>query len=347
MPSEDVLLKRYNTFGVAAEAEKIIVADSLDQIIQAYRESQARGVPFLILGEGSNVLFTENFTGIVLVNRVKGKQIVESAHAWHLHVGAGENWHKFVEWTLDNKMAGLENLALIPGSVGAAPNQNIGAYGVELKNVCEYVDLLNLKDGTIRRMSNEQCEFGYRDSIFKRNYSIGYVIVAVGFVLSKQWRPVLTYADLAGLKAETLTPRQIYDAVCSIRRRKLPHPNMLGNAGSFFKSVIVCEKIANEMLEKYPQMPQYRNSHDNAKVRIASGWLIEQCQLKGFRIGNAAVHERHALVLVNLGNALSSDIVALAKHVRHKVAFEFGVWLEPEVQFIGSNGYVNWKELLV
>lgn len=338
--------KRYNTFGVAVKAAKVIVADSVDQIIRAYRESQTCGMPFLVLGEGSNVLFIENFAGIVVVNRVCGKQIAESDNAWHLHVGAGEKWHKFVEWTLDNEMAGLENLAFIPGSVGAAPNQNIGAYGIELNNVCEYVDLLNLNDGTIKRIPNEQCEFGYRDSIFIRSYSIGYVIVAVGFVLNKQWQPVLTYSDLAGLNMETLTPRNVFDAVCSIRRCKLPNPNELGNAGSFFKSLIVCKNIANKLIEKYPQMPQYHHSHDNSKVRIPSGWLIEQCQLKGFRIGDAAVHERHALVLVNLGNALSSDIIALAKYVRCKVADVFGVWLEPEVQFIGSNGCIDWKQLL-
>lgn len=341
--ADGVSLKEYNTFGVAAKAVKVIVAATIDQIISAYQESQQCNCEFLVLGEGSNVLFTANFAGIVVINRLKGKQFKENDEAWYLHVSAGENWHHLIEWTLDNGMAGLENLALIPGCVGAAPNQNIGAYGVELNDVCEYVDLLNLNDATVQRLSNGQCEFGHRDSIFKRTYSIGYVIVAVGFVLKKQWQPKLTYGDLAKLNHETITPRHIFDAVCRIRRSKLPDPKVLGNAGSFFKSVIVCKKTADELIERWPNMPRYHHSDD--KVRIASGWLIEHCELKGFRIGDAAVHERHALVLVNLGNATSRDIVTLAHHVRRKVADVFGVWLQAEVQFIGYNGYIHWNEL--
>lgn len=337
-------LRKYNSFGLSVKATKVVITECLDQMIEAYQESQKFGMPFLVLGDGSNVLFTEDFTGTILINRLKGVEMREDNDAWYLHVCAGENWHKLIEWTLDNNVAGLENMALIPGCVGAAPNQNIGAYGVELRNVCDYVDVINLSDGIVKRLSNEQCEFGHRDSIFKRSYTNGYAIIAVGFRLKKQWRPVLSYGDLVKLDPETVTPRQIFEIICTIRRSKLPDPKVIGNAGSFFKSVVVCKTTANELLKMYPNMPQYPNSND--KVRIASGWLIEYCQLKGFRIGDAAVHEKHALVLVNLGNAESDDIVSLARYVRKIVADTFGLWLEAEVRFIGAHGYVDSNNLL-
>lgn len=340
----EVSLKTYNTFGISAKAKNLVIAETIDQLIEAYQCSQKHDEPIIMLGEGSNVLFTEDFAGTVVINRLKGIQITEDEDAWHLHVGGGENWHELVEKTLCKNMPGLENLALIPGCVGSAPVQNIGAYGVELKQVCDYIDLLNLRDGTIKRMQNDECQFGDRESVFKHAFSTGYSIVSVGFCLKKKWQPVLHYGELKQLNNGTLTPRQVFDAVCSIRRSKLPDPKINGNAGSFFKGPVVSKGTAEHLLQQYPKMPHYRQSNDG--VKIPAGWLIDRCQLKGFRIGDAAVSENHALVIINLGNASGTDIVSVARHVRQKVAETFGIWLEPEVRFIAARGIINAIEML-
>lgn len=342
MSTDGVCLKKYNTFGIPAKVKNLIIATTIDQIIEAYQCSQKINEPIIVLGEGSNVLFTEDFEGTVVINRLKGIQIQEQDDAWCLHVNGGENWHDLVEHTLRENMPGLENLALIPGCVGSAPVQNIGAYGVELKEVCEYVDLLNLNDGTVKRMSNEECHFGYRESIFK--HLPEHVIVAVGFRLKKNWQPALHYGELRELNRNTVTPRRIFETVCKVRRSKLPDPKITGNAGSFFKGPIVSQNRAEELLRQYPDMPHYQ--HSNNQMKIPAGWLIDRCQLKGFRIGDAAVSATHALVLVNFGNAAGKDIVSVARHVRQKVAHTFGIYLEPEVRFIAAHGFITAKEAL-
>lgn len=334
MSSQLHSLKPFNTFNLDASAEQIVVVETVAELTAAWQNSQQQ--PVLLLGEGSNILFLEDFQGTVIVNHLKGIRVEESESAWHLHVGAGENWHRLVQYTLKNGFSGLENLAMIPGCVGSAPIQNIGAYGVELKNVCEYVDVLDLASGETQRLSAEQCQFGYRDSIFKHQYQAGYAIVAVGLLLKKQWLPVMTYGDLIKLDPATVSPQQISDSVCQMRSSKLPDPKVTGNAGSFFKNPVVNAELAQSLRENYPDAPLYPQA--DGKVKLAAGWLIDRCDLKGFSVGGAAVHRQQALVLINQNQATGSDIVALAHEVRQRVGSKFNVWLEPEVRFIGARG---------
>ncbi|HCC0890827.1 TPA: UDP-N-acetylmuramate dehydrogenase [Salmonella enterica] len=337
-------LKPWNTFGIEQRANEIVCAENQQQLLHAWQSATALHQPVLILGEGSNVLFLAPFQGTVIVNRIKGIEITESPEAWHLHVGAGENWHQLVRYALDNNMPGLENLALIPGCVGSSPIQNIGAYGVELQRVCEYVDCVELITGNSLRLTAVECRFGYRDSIFKHEYQDRVAIVAVGLRLPKLWQPILTYGDLTRFDSATVTPQQVYDSVCHMRTTKLPDPKVNGNAGSFFKNPVVAADIAAQLLEQFPNAPHYPQT--DGSVKLAAGWLIDQCQLKGVTIGGAAVHRQQALVLINANNATSQDIVKLAHHVRQKVGEKFNVWLEPEVRFIGQAGEVNAVEII-
>lgn len=337
-------LKPWNTFGIDQRANEIVCAENEQQLLDAWQSAKASNHPVLILGEGSNVLFLDTFHGTVIINRIKGIEVTEQPEAWHLHVGAGENWHNLVRYTLQQGMPGLENLALIPGCVGSSPIHNIGAYGVELQRVCDYVDCVELATGKSLRVSATECRFGYRDSIFKHEYQDRYAIVAVGLRLPKQWQPVLTYGDLVRLEPETVTPQQVFDAVCHMRTTKLPDPKVNGNAGSFFKNPVVAAEIAHTLLAQFPGAPHYPQA--DGSVKLAAGWLIDQCQLKGVSIGGAAVHRQQALVLINAHNATSEDVVKLAHHVRQNVGEKFNVWLEPEVRFIGQTGEVNAVEII-
>ncbi|EQA6242490.1 UDP-N-acetylmuramate dehydrogenase [Enterobacter ludwigii] len=337
-------LKPWNTFGIQRNANKIVRADTAQQLLDAWQSATEQDEPVLILGEGSNVLFLDDFAGTVIVNRIMGIDVEERADSWHLHVGAGENWHHLVQYTLDKGMPGLENLALIPGCAGSSPIQNIGAYGIELKHVCEYVDCIELATGAAQRLTAEQCRFGYRDSIFKHEYQNRYVIVAVGLRLSKNWQPVLTYGDLTRLDPETATARDVFDSVCHMRTTKLPDPKVNGNAGSFFKNPVISSENAQAFLAGWPAAPHYPQA--DGSVKLAAGWLIDQCQLKGASVGGAAVHRQQALVLINQNDATSEDVVQLAHHVRQQVGEKFNVWLEPEVRFIGRTGEVNAVEVI-
>jgi UDP-N-acetylmuramate dehydrogenase len=337
-------LKPFNTFGIQANASQIVIAQTVQQLQQAWSEAALAQKPALLLGEGSNVLFLDDFAGTVIVNRIIGIDVIEKDDAWYLHVGAGENWHDLVEYTLHHSMPGLENLALIPGCVGSSPIQNIGAYGVELKKVCDYVDCVDLRSGEQHRLSSLECLFGYRDSIFKHQYQDGYAITAVGLRLPKIWQPVLTYGDLTRLDPATVTPLQVFDAVCRMRMTKLPDPRVNGNAGSFFKNPVITGEQAAELLSNFPNAPHYPQADGTTK--LAAGWLIDQCELKGFKIGGAAVHRQQALVLINDAQATSQDVVKLAHHVRQRVGEKFNVWLEPEVRFIGQQGEVSAVETI-
>lgn len=335
----DTSLQSLNTFSLAAHAAEITFAHNAEQLSNAWKLAQEKQQPFLLLGEGSNVLFLEDFAGIIVLNRIKGIELIENANEWLMHVGAGENWHQLVCYALEHNIAGLENLALIPGCVGSAPIQNIGAYGIELQSICDYVDVLDLKAGKVTRLTSAECQFGYRESIFKHAYKEGYAIVAVGLKLVKQWQPKLTYGDLSRLSPETVTPRQIFDSVCAMRQSKLPDPAVTGNAGSFYKNPTVDASVAKRISLEYPSMPAY--PQPDGQIKLAAGWLVEQAGLKGFSIGGAAVHDKQALVLINKDHATSADVCALAKYVRDTVAAKFGIWLEPEVRFIASQGEVN------
>lgn len=337
-------LKPFNTFGIQANASRIVIAQTVQQLNEAWKEAVSLQKPVLILGEGSNVLFLDNFIGTVIVNRLSGIEITEDDDAWYLHVGAGENWHHLVEYTLKKGMPGLENLALIPGCVGSSPIQNIGAYGVELKKFCHYVDCIDLRNGQPQRLNSMQCQFGYRDSIFKHDYQNNYAITAVGLRLSKLWQPVLTYGDLTRFEPATVTAQEVFDAVCHMRMAKLPDPRVNGNAGSFFKNPVITAEQAGELLSVFSNMPYYPQA--DGSIKLAAGWLIDRCELKGYQVGGAAVHRQQALVLINEANATSQDIVKLAHYIRQRVGEKFNVWLEPEVRFIGVQGEVSAVETI-
>ncbi len=294
-------------------------------------------LPKLVLGGGSNILLTQDFPGLVLHMCMKGIAIVgEDADATYVQAAAGESWHQLVRWTLAHGLGGLENLSLIPGSVGAAPIQNIGAYGAEIKDCLHAVTVLDLATGAISTLSNPECEFGYRDSIFKHRLREGAVILDVTLALPKRWQPNLQYAELARevLQRNVILPAavDISDAVIAIRSRKLPDPAVIGNAGSFFKNPVVSAAQRNLLLESHPQLVSYVQA--DGSYKLAAGWLIEQCGWKGKNLGAAGVYPKQALVLVNLGGASGQEIVALARAIQADVGQRFGVQLEPEPVFV-------------
>ncbi|QLB20985.1 UDP-N-acetylenolpyruvoylglucosamine reductase [Vespertiliibacter pulmonis] len=336
-------LTPFHTFHLPVSATHIVAVKTADELLYKWQQANNAHQPILLVGQGSNLLFLDNFCGTVILNQLKGIKHSEDEHFHYLHIAGGENWHELVQWTLSQGIYGLENLALIPGCVGSAPIQNIGAYGVEFENVCDFVDVLNLRSGEYFRLEKNQCEFGYRESIFKHQYKDGYAIIAVGLKLSKAWQPVLSYGSLANLDPTDVTARQIFDEVCAVRSAKLPNPDEVGNAGSFFKNPIISLAKFNELQTAYPTIPHYFQA--DGTVKLPAGWLIDQCQLKGFQIGGASVHTQQALVLINKHNATGTDVLALSRAVRHKVREKFGVEIHPEVRFIGKNGEVDSEEI--
>jgi UDP-N-acetylmuramate dehydrogenase len=333
----DFSLRRHNTFGIEASAHaylRVLTTDTL----RAVRKSADLGtLPRLVLGGGSNVLLTRDFPGMVLHIASTGIEIIgEDTHSIYVRAAAGENWHGLVRWTLEQGLAGLENLSLIPGSVGAAPIQNIGAYGVEVANCIHAVSIFDFESGDIGTLDNAACEFGYRDSVFKHSLRERAVILDVTFALPKQWRPNLQYADVAQELAvrgcAVPTAQDISEAVIAIRSRKLPDPAVIGNAGSFFKNPVVPAAHRDALLEQYPQLKSYVQA--DGSFKLAAGWLIEECGWKGKSVGAAGVYEKQALVLVNRGGAVGADIVRLSQAIQRDVHARFGVMLEPEPIFI-------------
>lgn len=316
------------------------------ELLMYWKKATEHDKSVLLLGGGCNVLFLENFNGIVLLNRIKGVLVNEDDSAWYLHVGAGEIWHRLVVYSLSKNMPGLENLALIPGYVGAAPIQNIGAFGVELQQFCEYVDVLQFYNENRIRLNATECQFGYRDSIFKNKLdNQQYAIVAVGLKINKNWYPILRYKSLRSLNVSGITPYQIFNFICKLRQKILPDPAIIGNAGSFFKNPIIDENMFNTLLRYNPDMPYYLQR--NGSVKLFAGWLIDRCHLKGYRLGNAAVYNKQALILINCNQrATGMEIIKLASYVRNKVADRFSIWLEPEVRFIAAQGEVDALQLL-
>lgn len=336
-------LLKLNTLALDAYCLWLAEVELIADLSALRSDAELNTLPRLNLGGGSNVMFTTDFHGLVVLNRLKGITAQDQGDHWLLHVAAGEDWHQLVCHTLQQGWYGLENLALIPGTVGAAPVQNIGAYGVELANFCAYVEAFNWQSGEIERIEAQQCRFGYRDSIFKHEYQDSHLITAVGLKLPKAWQPVLGYGPLAAL-GDQPSAQAIFDTVCATRKAKLPDPAVLGNAGSFFKNPVVPAALADSLKLTYPQMPCYPAGEGQAK--LAAGWLIDQCGLKGFAIGRAAVHQEQALVLVNLGGASAMELIALAAHVRDSVEQKFGVVLEHEVRFMGAQGETWLDEVL-
>lgn len=333
---ENISLKKYNTFGLDYTAKRIIHPGSEEETIKAITEL-SKNAPFLVLGGGSNLLFTENYSG-TLIHPVTGGIKIESSNndSVIISAGAGINWDYFVEWTVKNGLYGLENLSLIPGNVGASPVQNIGAYGTEVKESIEKVETVRIADGKSVRFYNRECGFGYRYSIFKGPEKGNYIVTRVHFSLTKKHKLNLDYGsvkdEVARHGEETLT--NVRNAVINIRRTKLPDPEIIGNAGSFFKNPLVSERFATELKREYPLAPYYPDN--SGRVKLAAGWLIEQCGWKGKRMGDAGVHDWQALVLVNHGNATGKDICNLSELIKKSVRERFGIDLENEVEIVRS-----------
>ncbi|MCW8332182.1 UDP-N-acetylmuramate dehydrogenase [Photobacterium sp. SDRW27] len=337
-------LAPFHTFGIEVTANHIVVAESAEDLVAIWQDEQYLALPKLIVGQGSNLLFCEDYAGVIVLNRIAGIEITETAESYQLHVGAGEDWHQLVRSTVENKMPGLENLALIPGCVGSSPIQNIGAYGVELKDVCQYVDVVELNTGKLSRILASDCQFGYRDSIFKHALKNTHAIVAVGLKLPKVWQPNVSYGPLMQFNTDTVTALEIFEEVCRIRQQKLPDPNVLGNAGSFFKNPIVASAKRAQLMMAYPNMPSYEMA--DGSYKLAAGWLIDQCGLKGYQVGGAKVHEQQALVLVNYGQATARDVLKLASEVVLQVKDKFGVCLEHEVRFMAAAQETKLAEVM-
>jgi UDP-N-acetylmuramate dehydrogenase len=331
----DFPLDSLNTFRIAARARHYLHVTSARQLAAALAEPAIAKLPRLVLGGGSNVLFTRDFDGLVLHMGIKGREVAGEDNGCTLvRAAAGENWHDFVQWTVARGLGGLENLSLIPGTVGAAPIQNIGAYGAEIKDVFHSVTVLDMATGQERVLGAAECRFGYRDSVFKHADGAGLVVLDVTFALPMDWQPNLRYAELAQELAgvDAPTAREVSDAVIAIRRRKLPDPAVIGNAGSFFKNPVVAGEQCERLLAAYPNLVHHRQPDGSEK--LAAGWLIDQCGWKGRNLGAAGVYPKQALVLVNNGGATGADVVGLARAIQADVAERYGVMLEPEPVFI-------------
>ncbi len=332
----NISLKPYNTFRLDYKADFLVILKTEEEAIAFFRDRRSITGPLLILGEGSNVLFTSDFKGTVVCPAIGGiKTEEEDGLSVTVSVGAGVKWDNFVEWCVNNGLGGVENLSLIPGLTGAAPIQNIGAYGVEVKDTIERVTVVKLEDGSLAEFTNEQCRFGYRDSIFKREYKGKCLIIRTYFKLSIN--PILNTGynllkeEVEKLGAETL--KNVRQAVINIRRRKLPDPEIFGNAGSFFKNPVVSISVADVLKERYPSLPAYPDQ--SGGIKLAAGWLIEQCGWKGKRTGDAGAHEKQALVLVNYGNATGKELFNLSEQIKSSVFEKFGITLEREVEVTG------------
>ena len=326
-------LRDFNSFGLPAVAATLVHIKSEADVRRVVDHPTLGVAPKFILGGGSNVVLTRDVAAVVLKVEILGRRLVlETADAWIVEAGAGETWHDVVAWTLDQGWPGLENLALIPGLTGAAPVQNIGAYGVELKDRFDSLDAVDLVTGRSVRLDAAWCHFGYRDSVFKHELAAKSVITRVRFRLPKPWQPVLGYLDLERKMAETgihaPSARQIFDWVCSIRRHKLPDPRVIGNVGSFFKNPVVSPEQCRDIIGRDPEIVHY--PMPDGSIKLAAGWLIDACGWKGKSVGRAGVYERQALVLVNRGGASGAEVVTLARAIQESVYGRFGIRLEAE-----------------
>jgi UDP-N-acetylmuramate dehydrogenase len=338
---QNVPLQAHNSFGIVAKARALVRIRGASDIHELLRNPDLGPVPKFVLGGGSNIVLTGDVKPLVLKVEVTGRRVIDDApRATIVEAGAGENWHDFVTWTLEQGFAGLENLALIPGSVGASPVQNVGAYGVELQDRFESLDAIDLVTGKEFTLDAAQCAFRYRDSVFKhvaaKEGDFGLagraLILRVRMRLPKPWKPVLGYVDLQRKIQETgirePSPRQIYDWVCAIRSGKLPDPRVIGNAGSFFKNPTVTPEQCQDIIARDPNIVHY--PMPDGTVKLAAGWLIDACGWKGKSVGNAGVYEKQALVLVNRGGATGGEVVTLARAIQTSVYERFGIRLEPE-----------------
>jgi len=335
--AHDQPLDSFNTFGLAARARHYLRVTDASQLAALRADPDLSSLPRLVLGGGSNMVLTRDVDGLVLHMVGQGRAVLgEEQGRILVRAQAGENWHGFVQYTLEQGLGGLENLSLIPGTVGAAPIQNVGAYGVETKDVFHSLRAFDMASGELRTLDAAACRFGYRDSLFKHPAGRDLIVLDVTFALPVAWQPNLRYAELANAAREAglehPTPQQIGQLVESIRRRKLPDPKQIGNAGSFFKNPVVSGAACARLLEHFPDLVHH--AQPDGTEKLAAGWLIDQCGWKGRSLGAAGVYPKQALVLVNLGGATGLDVVRLAEAIQSDVAARYGVALEPEPVFI-------------
>lgn len=336
--SQNIALQPFNTFGIAVTARQMLRLSSEEEVIQHFLNDDFKAQKQLILGGGSNLLFQQDyFDGIILKNEIKGKTVEsETEEEVIVRAGAGENWHEFVLWTLAQGYFGLENLSLIPGTVGASPVQNIGAYGVELQDVFASAIAIHKQTGQKHVFKSTDCEFGYRNSVFKTKYKDQFCITSVSFRLSK--KPIINDSygaiknTLEAMHLTVITPKAVSDAVIQIRSSKLPNPAVIGNAGSFFKNPEISNTQLTRLQTHYPAIIHYPLANEMEK--IPAGWLIEQCGWKGKKVGNTGTYQHQALVLVNHGNATGAEIVALAERIEASVFKKFGIQLSREVNIV-------------
>jgi len=333
MTEHNVSLRNLNTFGLDVTAKVLLRIGTLDELQEVISDNFRKDEPVLILGGGSNMLFTRNVDGLVIKNELSGIAIThEDESTVTICAGAGVSWHELVVHCVNQGWGGIENLSLIPGNVGAAPMQNIGAYGVELKDVFHSLEAIHLKTGELRHFTSSECTFGYRESIFKLGLKGVYIITAVSLKLRKQPQLDISYGaiiqELESMGVHSPTVKDVSQAVIRIRRSKLPDPAKLGNAGSFFKNPVIENAQFEGLKKSYPEMPAYPS---DKKVKLAAGWLIEQCGWKGKVVGKSGSHRNQALVLVNYGGATGNEILQLSEDIMRSVFDTFGVQLEREV----------------
>ena len=333
--SENFSLKPYNTFRIDAYAKYFAGFFSIEMLQEVLEEN--KGVKKMILGGGSNILFTENFDGLVLKNGISGIDVVDKNEEFiFVRVGAGVNWHQFVMYCIDHNYAGIENLSLIPGNAGASPMQNIGAYGVEIKDVFHELEALHLKERTVQKFSNADCEFGYRESVFKKKYKGDFAILNVIFRLNKKPSFNISYGaieeELKRMQVKDLSIKAVSDAVIHIRQSKLPDPAVIGNAGSFFKNPEISFEHLNELKLTYDDIPSYEINEQ--LVKVPAGWLIERCGWKGYRRGDAGCYDKQALVLVNYAKATGREIYDLSEEIKVSVMEKFKIEIKREVNIL-------------
>lgn len=329
---QNISLKPYNTFGIHANAKRFVTVNSIKEL----KEIIASEKTLFLLGGGSNILLTEDVEKLVIYINTKGINVNDFNEDEVLVTAeAGENWHELVLWCVSQNYGGLENLALIPGNVGTSPIQNIGAYGVEIKDVFQQLEAIEIETGKTKIFTNEDCDFSYRNSVFKNELKGKYIISNVTFKLTKKNHNInISYGAIKDLLTDKENPsiKEIADAVIAIRQSKLPDPKKIGNSGSFFKNPVISSDLFKKLTKKYPEIPHYVISEN--EIKIPAGWLIEQCGFKGKRFGDAGVHEKQALVLVNYNNASGKEIYTLAQKIQQKVMETFKISLEIEVNVI-------------
>jgi UDP-N-acetylmuramate dehydrogenase len=327
-------LASHHSFGFPSSADALLSIDSPAEL--KTQLNRLNNTAFYILGEGSNTVFLENFLGTVVKPAFMGIDLEHTDTHYLLNVGAGENWHQLVLWCMQHQIYGLENLALIPGTVGAAPIQNIGAYGVEIEKFIKHIDYYDLIEKCHTSLNSQSCEFAYRNSVFKQRLADNVMITGVTFAIPKKWQAVYHYGELKELSAPTAM--DIFNKVIEVRKSKLPDPAKIGNAGSFFKNPVISLKHYIQLQQTWSSIPSY--SMDTGKVKVPAAWLIDQLGFKGKKLGGIGCHPKQALVLTNDGTGTGDELLQLARSIKAKVLSEFSIVLDNEVRLIGKNGPV-------